>query len=644
MRAFSVSVLALAVAASAGGQAVTEWRTAGGLPVAVVEIAGGDLEHFAAVVPATATRPAQVGGWPLSAVERDGAARWSLSVPATAATQTALALAPLLAAAGCSALAAAGPAPARELRGAFAALDPLPPAAARPECALADGRVEIVRGSPEHVELNYAVPPPDDPRFDMVPLLAAVVERRLDGAFPGARAAAEQRDGCWRLVVGCTPADEPPRPAAARLRAAMVSLAAGVVTEAEIAAVAAPLRRAAARLAGDAAAAAATIAERLAQGGRAAGTVAPPFASAEALSALLRDVLAARRGHAVVTEAEQRTRLEEPETLAGGVILTTRWLVEEVGVLALAFGGVDPAAGRAVAAVIAARLVGAGWRADTREIAGIAVLTAVLPPEDLPEALEMLGAGLADSVPPTAERDLADDVASALGLIGTPAAETLSVALALPPDADEGVEAARKFLTTLPAGGVRSSAALTDTRLLWTQGEGTPQIAAVVDLPPGAAGWLAGEVLAARVGRDGTMRAAWMSPPGGLAVVVSGDGEANVPALDSRLARLWPRLTAAATVEELDAAGRTLFSSLYGDLPAAMARAALRPFLPGIPSETDLLAADGAAVSTALAGLPAWDALLRVARGPAPVPVAPPVRKSPGSSTRPPKAATTSSS
>ena len=643
MKAFSVSVLALAVAASASGQAVTEWHTAGGLPVAVVEIAGGDLEHFAAVVPASAARPTQVAGWPLSVVERDDAARWSLSVPATAATSAALALAEVLAASGCSALAAAGPAPVRELRGALAVLDPLPPAATRPECALADGRVEIVRGSPEHVELNYAVPPPGDPRFDMLPLLAAIVERRLAGEFPGARVAATQRDGCWRLVVGFTPADEPPRSAGRRLRSAVAQLAAGAVTEAEVAALAAPLRRAAARLAGDSAAAAAMIAERLAQGGRAAGTVAPPFASAEALSALLRDTLAARRGHAVVTEAERRTRLEEPETLEGGVILTTRWLVEEVGVLALAFGGVDPAAGRAVAAAIVARLADAGWHADASEVAGIAVVAAVLPPEDLPEALEMLGAELADSAPPPAGRDLADDLASALGLVGAPAAETLSVALALPPDADEGVEAARKFLTTLPAGGVRSSAALTDTRLLWTQGDGTPRIAAVVDLPPGAGGWLAGEVLAARVGRDGTMRAAWMSPPGGLAVVVSGDGEAHVPALDSRLARLWPRLTAPATAEELDAAGRNLFSSLYGDLPAAMTRAALRPFLPGIPSETDLLAADGAAAGAALAGLPAWDALLRVARGPAPVPVAPPVRKFPGSSSRPPGAATTNS-
>ena len=74
-----------------------------------------------------------------------------------------------------------------------------------------------------------------------------------------------------------------------------------------------------------------------------------------------------------------------------------------------------------------------------------------------------------------------------------------------------------------------------------------------------------------------------------------------------------------------------------------MTRAALRPFLPGIPTESELLAPDAAAVGAALAALPGWDALLRVARGPAPV--APPsrVRKSPGGSRRAPGASVVNS-
>ncbi len=36
-------MLALLVAAAAGAQAVSEWRTSGGLPVVVVQMPGGDL-------------------------------------------------------------------------------------------------------------------------------------------------------------------------------------------------------------------------------------------------------------------------------------------------------------------------------------------------------------------------------------------------------------------------------------------------------------------------------------------------------------------------------------------------------------------------------------------------------------------------
>jgi hypothetical protein len=640
MRALVAFVLACVAAAPAAAQAVTEWRAAGGLPIAVVEVAGGDLEHVAVVVPASATRPAAVAGWPLAVAERDGATVWSLRVPAAAATLAAVELAPLLAAAGCGALAAVGPVPERELRGSLSALDAVAAAALPPACALADGRSEIVRGAPERVELVHAVPPPADPRFDTLPLLAAVLEQRLAGQFPGVRVAVERRDGCWRLVTRLDVGEEAPRAVARRLRVALAATAAVAPGSDEVAAAAAPLRRSAIRLVADGALAAVTVAERLAQGGRAVGSLAPPPAAPDALAALLRETLAAHSGLAVLMEAERRTRLEEPETLAGGVILTTRWLVEDVGVLALALGGVDPGAGRRVAGAVAERLAAAGWRAAAGEVAGVATVAAVLPPEDLPEALEALAAALVESTPPAAERDLADDVAAALGLLGAPAAESVSVALALPPEVDEGVEAARKFLATLPAGGVRSSAPRTGAPLLWSQGEGAPRLAAVAELPATTGGWLAGEVLAARVARAGALRAGWMSPPGGLALVIAGEGEASVPELDARLGRLWAGLRAAATPEEVAAAGRRLHAALYGDLPEAMARAALRPFLPAIPAEVDLLAADLAAVGAALAGLPAWDALLRVARGPAP---APPVRKSPGSSSRPPAAATTTS-
>jgi len=625
-----VALLALLAAATAAAQAVTEWRTPGGLPVAVVEVAGGDVEHLAAVVPAGAEPPAAVAGWPLAATARPGAQVWSLRVPAAAAAQAAHDLASVLAASGCAAVAAFGPAPARDLAGALATLAGVPaPASLLPPCALADGRVESRRGSPEGVELWLAVPPPGEPRFETLPALAAVLERRLAAELPAARAAVERRDGCWRLVVRATAEAESPRAVLRRLHAALAALAAAGVGDADLAAVAPPLERAAARLLGDGALAAVTVAERLAQGARAAGALAAAVPSAAALGELMRETVVGRNGTAVLTEAERRTRPEEPETLPGGVILSARWTADEVGVLALAFGGVDPAAGRATATAIAAALGGAGWHADAREVGGVSTVVAVLPPEDAPEALEVLAAELA-APRAVAGGDLADDAAAALGLVGAPAAETLSVALALPPEADEGVEAARKFLGSLPSGGVRTSAASTGTRLRWTQDALAPRLAAIVELPATAAGWLAGEVLAARAAADETMRARWMSPAGGLAVVVFAEGRDHLPALDAGLAAAWPRLRVPTAEDELASAGRRVYATLFGDLREATVRAALRPFLPGIPAETELLAPDRAAVDAALAALPAWDALARVGRGPAPPPP-PPVRKSPRS-------------
>ena len=638
--AVAAALAAHLLAASAGAQAVTEWRTAGGLPVAVIEVAGGDVEHFAAVVPARAVLPAQVAGWPTAIAAHPGALVWSLRVPATVASRAALELAPLLAASGCGAVAAFGPVPARDLAGPLAALESLPAAAAlRSPCPLADGRIEVVRGVPERVELVLAVPPADDPRFESLPALAALLEQRLAGDLPGVRAAIEVRDGCWWLLVRRDAVEESPRAVLHRLRAALARHAEPAVSELELAAVSAPLRRAAAQRAADGAMAAALVAERLAQGGRAAGALAPTVPAAAALGELLRATVQGRGGLALLTEAERRTRLEEPETLEGGVILTTRWLSEELAVLALAFGGVDPAAGRRVAAAITLRLAAAGWHATAHEVAGVAVVAAVLPPGDVPEALEALADELIAQAPLAAGGDLADDIATALGLLGAPAAETLSVALALPPEADEGVEAARKFLAGLPAGGVRTSAAHEGARLLWTPAGEPPRLAAIVELPATVAGWLAGEVLAARVGVEAALRAAWMSPAGGLSLVVFAEGEEHLPALDARLAAGWSKLKAPVTGVELDAAARRLFADLYGDLPAAMTRAALRPFLPAIPAEAELLAPDVEAVSAVFAGLPGWDALLRVARGPAPTVVAPPVRKSPRTSVRPPVAA-----
>jgi hypothetical protein len=647
-RARSVLPAAVLVASAvlvrgAAAQAVTEWRTETGLPVAVVEIAGGDVEHLTALVPAKATPPTMIAGWPTAAAARPGALLWSLAVPATMAAQAAVELAGAVAATGCGAVAAVGPVPARELTGPLAGLAAVAgPLAARPACALADGRDEVVRGADERVELLLGVPQPADPRFESLPAVAAVLERRLAGSLPGVRAGIELRDGCWRLAVHPVVGDEAVRSVLRRLREAIAAAITAPVAEAELAAAAAPLRRGAVALASDGAAVGAELVERLAAGGRAAGALAPVVPGPAAVTELLRELAGGRAGTAVLTEAERRGRPEAPETLPNGVILSTRWIAEDTGVLALAFGSLDPAAGAPLTSALATRLASGGWNARPGEVAGIPVVTAVVPPDDVPEALEAATDALSAPLEPV-QASLLGDVAAAIGLHDGVAAETLSLALALPPDAEEGVEAARKFLSQVVTGGVRSSGSPAGPRLAWTPDAAAPRLAAVVELPALPAGWLAGEVVAARAETELGARSRWLSPAGGLALVLVAEGEAHVPALDARLGAGWSRLRRPVAEAELEAAARRLYARLYGDLVAATARAAVSPFLPGIPAEAVLLAPDAAEVNATLAALPPWETLLRVARGAAPAVVPPPVRKSPGKSQRAPAAPATNS-
>jgi hypothetical protein len=185
------------------------------------------------------------------------------------------------------------------------------------------------------------------------------------------------------------------------------------------------------------------------------------------------------------------------------------------------------------------------------------------------------------------------------------------------------------LLSQVAPGGVSSMVTPGGSRLLWTPDQAAPRLAAVVELPPSTAGWLAGEVIAGRVHATSASRVVWMSPAGRLVIVLLASGEAHVPALDAALAANWGSLRQPVGATELAGASQRLFSRLYGDLPAAVSRAAVRPFLPEIPTDTALLAPDEGEVNQVLRALPGWQALLRVARGPAPVVVAPPVRKSP---------------
>jgi hypothetical protein len=229
--------------------------------------------------------------------------------------------------------------------------------------------------------------------------------------------------------------------------------------------------------------------------------------------------------------------------------------------------------------------------------------------------------------------DLDADVARALGLADGVTAETLSVALALPPEVEEGAEAAGKFFGGLPGGGVRTGATLATSGLAWKASDGPPQEIGVAELPATTAGLVAGQLLQSRLSHEAGLRTFMLVPAGRLVFAVAGDGGAHVPALDTRLATLWKGACRTASASEATAAARRLLALLYGDAAQATARAAAAVFLPVVPAEAALLGTEAREVSAVLAGLQGWERLARFARGRAPQVVAPPrkagVRKSP---------------
>jgi hypothetical protein len=220
------------------------------------------------------------------------------------------------------------------------------------------------------------------------------------------------------------------------------------------------------------------------------------------------------------------------------------------------------------------------------------------------------------------------EVARALGLAERVTAETVSVALALPPEVDEGAEAAGKFFGSLPGGGVRTGATLATSGLAWKAGDGPPQEIGVVELPATPAGLVAGQVAQDRLSHEAGLRTFVLVPAGRVVLAVAGDGGSHVPALDARLATLWKGACRPATAAEAMAAARRLLSLLYGDAAQATARAAAAVFLPVVPTDSQLLGTEAREVTAVLAGLPAWEKVPRFARGRAPQIVAPPPRKS----------------
>ncbi len=620
-------MLFLLLAAPARAQAVSEWRTANQLPVAVVEVSGGDLEHLAAVLPADASPPDTVAGFSGQVTPRRGALVWSIRVPALLVQPALTEFARTLITTGTAAVVALGPVPVRELEAPLAVLEsvpnrPLP----RLPCLLADGGVEVRRGNPERIELTLAAPGPEDPRYDQIPALTAWVQARLAVTFADIRVESELQGGCARLVVRMPAGEEHPRLALRRVRATLAGLATSTPTAEEIArALAASVARIGeAEVTGGAMAR--ELAERMALGGGVAGALTVPTVDAATLAALARQILAGHAGFASLVEQERRAQGEAPKTLENGAVVTVRWFPGEFGVVAVALGGIDPRVGKAVLSAAADGAARQGWAASLGEIAGIPTLALAVPANEITEVMEHLNDVLAAAHPPTQD-DLALEVAHALGLADRVTAETVSVALALPPEVEEGAEAAEKFFSGLAAGGVRSGAAALNPGLAWKPGDGPPQEAGLVELPATPAGLAVGQIVRDRLTREAGVRTWVLAPTGRVVLVVGGEGGAHVPELDARMAALWQGTRRPAQAAEVGAAARHVLTLFYGDAAQASARAAAAIFLPVVPTDADLLGLDPREVNATLAGLPAWDKLVRFAHGRAPQVAQPPPSK-----------------
>ena len=628
MRRWGAFAVALVVAATAGAQAVSEWRTSGGLPVVVVQMPGGDLEHLAVVLPADARPPERLAGEPVQVTSRRLAQIVSVRSSELRVGPVIGELLVALRSSGAAALVAVGPLPARELEGLLEGAEdvpwrPLP----RLRCPAVDGALDALGGTPERVELVLGLPDPTEPRLALLPALVRWIELAVRPALPGTHGELDLAGGCARLLLRVPSDGRPPRETLRHLRAELAALALRMPTTQELEAIAAAASARVGRQAIDTAAVAREAVEWVALGGLAATVLSVPPVDGTALATFGREVMAGHAGSATVVEAERRPRPQPRESLDNGSLLWVGWLPGELAVVGLALGGLDPGIGAAIldgAAVAAAQH---GWPTRRLDLLGVPVVALAVQAGEASEALELVTDALRTPQPPAPE-GVWTDATRALGLATTPTAETVSLAAFLPIDAEEGAEAARKFLGELPTGTVHIGTSASERHLQWTPSTDASTLLALADLEPSAAGILAAFLLQSRAAEAG-VELHPMAPSGRLVVALVASGEAHVPALDARSAQVWKRLLRPVESAELQAVTSRALNAVLGDLAVQTAREAARPFLPPDLTEATLRAVTPGDVMRVLGGVPPWTELGRFARGPAP-PATPPgsVRKS----------------
>lgn len=617
MRRATIALALLLPATLAGAQTVSQWRTSNGLPLVVVQLPGGDVEHLAVVVPSDTPPTARLAGEPVQLTPLRLA-----QVLAVRASELQLAsvtgeLLAALRGSGAAVLVAMGPRPARELEPLLAAAEdvpwrPLP----RERCPVVDGGVDAQSGSPERLELAFALPDPTDLRLALAPALGLWIERAVRAVVPGTRVDLDLTSGCARLVLRAPADGKGPRAVLRTLRSELTMLARRAPTPEELEALRAASAARLGRLAVDAAPVARELAQWVAMGGSPSTVLAASDVDPLALQALAGELLSSHSGWATVVESERRSRSSAPESLDNGALLSVTWIPGDMAVVALALGGFEPRAGGALLDRAATAAAGEGWATRRGELLGVPVVAVAVPGSAANDALELMIASLQAGEAPT-ELEVWGEVSQALGLTARPSAEAVSLAAALPLEAEEGLEAARKFLGGLGPGTVRVETPSVERRLHWLPTEASPALVAMVEIEGSPAGVAAVLVLQDRAAASGLeMRV--LAPTGRLAVAVGGSGEAHLPALDTRLAAAWQRLVRPVELTELRAAQSRGLALALGDMAHALARVAAQPFLPSRIDEVSLRTVTAGDVTRVLGALPPWTGLARFARGMAP--------------------------
>lgn len=611
-------VILLVVPGVAQPQAVSEWRLESGLPAAVVETPGGDIQRIVALVPPGKVPPDRVLGFPASSSPRREGIYWTLELPAVLAGEGLQEVARLLMETGASSVVTLGPTPARMLTLGLESLEKVPVSLPRRRpCVIADGAVEVRRGGPEAVEIALAAFPPEDVRFPLLPALSTWLRLRLAGGVPGVEVLNLVEDGCTRLLIRAPAPRDHPRETLETLRELLRMLPSRPATAEEVAEVDAISRREAGRWTMDGKEFAVQMAQRLAFGGNTAGMLYPPFVDGKSLAALAEQLVAGRQGSAVMIEQERRPRWEPPSRLENGILVSVRWIPGEVATMGIAFGAVEPEATLALGREAALALSQAGWPAEVLNLNGLPAISVAMPHEDVVAVLETISEFLVADDPKPRVSEWSE-VFATLGLSPLPSPAALSIALLVPPAADQAMEAVAIFFSSLRKPGVEIAGIPASSGLNWLPEPGGPRMLAAVDLPGAVNGHLAGEVLARRLAAEPGVQVRWLQPPGRLVLAVIATGEEDVPGLDRRMGQLWQRARRAASEEEVAAARRRLTSLFFGDMARSTARAAADALVADLPRPEDIAAADTREVSAVLSGLSRWEGIERFAFGPGP--------------------------